>query len=135
MAEGSQQVFEYLPVVGLIKGIALRCVVTEMRDLQDVQDSSVLADAAVVNLASMSDSQSLRPATLGLLRAGLAGSRRRRGCRPLEPRVSTGAAGRWRRHPDGAQVRDLRSRYGENHVNHQTQLHPLREEAGFDLRG
>jgi hypothetical protein len=58
LAEGSQQVFEYLPVVGLIKGIALRCVVTEMRDLQDVQDSSVLADAAVVNLASMSDSQS-----------------------------------------------------------------------------
>jgi hypothetical protein len=58
LAEGSQQVFERLPVVGLIKGIALRCVVTQIRDLQDVQDSSVLADAAVVNLASMSDSQS-----------------------------------------------------------------------------
>ena len=50
--EGSEYVFEDRPTVGMIQGVRLRCLMTEIRNLQDSQDCGILPDTAVMNLTS-----------------------------------------------------------------------------------
>jgi hypothetical protein len=50
--EGSKQIFEGLATVGMIQDIPLRHMMTEIRDFQDGQDSSILTAAAAVDLIS-----------------------------------------------------------------------------------
>ena len=84
--EGSEYVFEDRPTVGMIQGVRLRCLMTEIRNLQDSQDCGILPDTAVMNLTSQPLPDRFTPSPArGHLTAcygkGVYSSRRRR---PLE---------------------------------------------------
>jgi hypothetical protein len=50
--ERSEQVFEDRLPVGMIQGIRLRCLMTEVRNFQNSKDCGILADTAMMNLTS-----------------------------------------------------------------------------------
>lgn len=50
--KSSEHAFKGRPAAGMIQGVRLRCLMTEIRNFQDSQDCGILADAAVMNLTS-----------------------------------------------------------------------------------
>jgi hypothetical protein len=50
--EGGEHVFEDRPTIGMIQGVRLRCLMTEIGNFHYSQDCGVLADAALMNLTS-----------------------------------------------------------------------------------